>query len=125
MALQLIGGSEYRQTEAGHNDGVGVASLTVQRHFGMWLVAVLGLHDHRLCSKHMLFLKQCLVVFGLQLLDPGGRRSSPQFNLFRELVIRAYLAVRHSCPTQHPDTCPSLPSRFCQRRWMYVLTTSG
>jgi hypothetical protein len=34
----------------------------------------------------------------LQVLDPGGRRSSPQFNLFRELVIRAYLAVRSYLP---------------------------
>jgi phosphatidylinositol 4-kinase len=28
-----------------------------------------------------------------QLLDPGGKRSSPQFRLFEELVVRAYLAV--------------------------------
>lgn len=40
----------------------------------------------------MVVLRLC--VLHLQLLDPGGRRSSPQFNLFRELVIRAYLAVR-------------------------------
>lgn len=37
----------------------------------------------------------CRLLCVVQLLDPGGRRSSPQFNLFRELVIRAYLAVRH------------------------------
>jgi phosphatidylinositol 4-kinase A len=29
-----------------------------------------------------------------QVLDPGGRRTSPQLTLFMELVIRAYLAVR-------------------------------
>lgn len=28
-----------------------------------------------------------------QVLDPGGRRSSPQLALFEELVVRAYLAV--------------------------------
>ena len=28
-----------------------------------------------------------------QVLDPGGKRSSPQFRLFEELVVRAYLAV--------------------------------
>lgn len=58
----------------------------------------------------------------LQLLDPGGRRSSPQFNLFRELVIRAYLAVRggwtHCCHSSRrcwriPDTT-SVCSPLCK-----------
>ena len=30
-----------------------------------------------------------------QLLDPGGHQSSPEFLLFEELCIRAFLAVRH------------------------------
>jgi hypothetical protein len=28
-----------------------------------------------------------------QLMDPGGRRASPQFRLFEEAVVRAYIAV--------------------------------
>lgn len=33
-----------------------------------------------------------------QLLDPGGHQSSPEFLLFEELCIRAFLAVRHNMP---------------------------
>lgn len=33
-----------------------------------------------------------------QLLDPGGHQSSPEFLLFEELCIRAFLAVRYSRP---------------------------
>lgn len=32
----------------------------------------------------------------MQVLDPGGRRASPQLALFEELVVRAYLAVSSS-----------------------------
>jgi hypothetical protein len=40
---------------------------------------------------------RCLVCCAGQVLDPGGRRSSPQLALFEELVIRAYLAVSDPC----------------------------
>ncbi len=29
-----------------------------------------------------------------QLLDPGGQRASPQYALFEDLCVRAFLAVR-------------------------------
>jgi hypothetical protein len=35
----------------------------------------------------------CVVFNFVQVLDPGGRRVSPQLALFEELVVRAYLAV--------------------------------
>ena len=35
-----------------------------------------------------------------QLLDPGGRRNSPQFHLFQDLCVRGFLAVRAACGSQ-------------------------
>jgi hypothetical protein len=35
----------------------------------------------------------CMLPSAVQVLDPGGRRVSPQLALFEELVVRAYLAV--------------------------------
>jgi hypothetical protein len=43
----------------------------------------------------MQFAPTCCVyaLTVVQVLDPGGRRVSPQLALFEELVVRAYLAV--------------------------------
>jgi hypothetical protein len=62
---------------------------------------VVGVHDKEVpaaLGAHSMTLPCPLSVWRcglccMQLLDPGGRRTSPQFMLFRELVIRAYLAV--------------------------------
>ena len=37
-----------------------------------------------------------------QLLDPGGRRTSPQFHLFQDLCVRGFLAVKTACKWRLP-----------------------
>ena len=43
-----------------------------------------------------------------QLLDPGGRRNSPQFHLFQDLCVRGFLAVRAACGSQMLSGFPAL-----------------
>jgi hypothetical protein len=89
--------------------------------------------QHLIHYQNLIHQKLCsdVACVAVQLLDPGGRRSSPQFNLFRELVIRAYLAVRASflilvvchvvedqqrqqlSDVEHPVLASSVPLQVC------------